>query len=490
MTSISPEPTDVRLAGDDLRELFLFEKLTDEQRHWLAERAWVVELPADRTIVAEGEPAEVMLVLLSGTIAMSRRVGPDDVETVRTDQRGVYGGAMLSYLDDAQTQTYTATMRTVDGARLLVMRGEDFGQAVREWFPMAMHLLEGLFYGMRNSQQIVGQRQQLLALGSLAAGLTHELNNPAAAAVRANAALRERVAGMRHKLAMLAHDEIDPRLLELLVDVQEDAVAAVADAPELSPLEESEREDELTEWLDEHEVRQGWELAPVLTAAGTSTAFLDRVAAEAPPDMLDGAVRWLTYTLETELLLREITDSVTRISTLVAAAKQYSHMDRAPFQRANVHEGLKSTLAMLAGKLDGVTVVKDFDRSLPPIPVYAGELNQVWTNLIDNALQAMAGQGTLTLRTSLDGDHVRVEVGDTGPGIPKELRQRIFEPFFTTKPVGQGTGLGLDISYRIVVARHGGDLTVESRPGDTRFVVRLPLTERVGELGVGAPSAD
>jgi signal transduction histidine kinase len=291
---------------------------------------------------------------------------------------------------------------------------------------------------------------------------------------------------MRHKLAMLAHDEIDPRLLELLVDVQEEAVVAVGDAPDLSPLEESEREDELTDWLDGHGVQQGWELAPVLTAAGTSTEFLDRVAAGAPPDMLDGAVRWLTYTLETELLLREITDSVTRISSLVAAAKQYSQMDRAPFQRANVHEGIKSTLAMLAGKLDDVSVVKDFDRSLPPIPLYAGELNQVWTNLIDNALQAMDGHGTLTLRTSLDGDHVRVEVGDTGPGIPKELRQRIFEPFFTTKAVGQGTGLGLDISYRIVVGRHGGDLSVESQPGDTRFVVRLPVTERVQEVAAGA----
>ena len=485
MTSLSAEPTGARLSRDELRTLFLFEKLDDEQLDWLAGRGWVVEVPVGTTFIAEGDPAEVVVLLLQGTLAMSRRVGPDDVETVRTDQVGVYFGAMTAYVDAAESETYAASVRSISDLRVWVVPAGDFGRAVRDWFPMAMHLLEGLFMGLRRSQQIVGQRQQLLALGSLAAGLTHELNNPAAAAVRANAALRERVAGMRHKLAMLAHDEIDPKLLELLVDVQEEAVAAVADAPELSPLEESEREDELTDWLDEHGVRQGWELAPVLTAAGTSTAFLDRVATEARPDMLDGAVRWLTYTLETELLLREITDSVTRISSLVAAAKQYSHMDRAPFQRANVHEGIKSTLAMLAGKLEGVTVVKDFDRSLPPIPLYAGELNQVWTNLIDNALQAMDGQGTLTLRTSLDGDHVRVEVGDTGPGIPEELRQRIFEPFFTTKPVGQGTGLGLDISYRIVVARHGGDLTVESQPGDTRFVVRLPLTERVPEVAVG-----
>jgi signal transduction histidine kinase len=478
MTSLPAEPTGARLSRDELRRLFLFEKLDDEQLDWLAARGWVVEVPVGTTFIAEGDPAEVVVLLLQGTLAMSRRVGPDDVETVRTEQVGVYFGAMTAYVDAAESETYAASVRSISDLRVWVVPAGDFARAVRDWFPMAMHLLEGLFMGLRRSQQIVGQRQQLLALGSLAAGLTHELNNPAAAAVRANAALRERVAGMRHKLAMLAHDEIDPKLLELLVDVQEEAVSAVADAPELTPLEESEREDELTDWLDEHGVRQGWELAPVLTAAGTSTAFLDRVATEARPDMLDGAVRWLTYTLETELLLREITDSVTRISSLVAAAKQYSHMDRAPFQRANVHEGIKSTVAMLAGKLEGVTVVKDFDRSLPPIPLYAGELNQVWTNLIDNAVQAMDGSGTLTLRTSLDGDHVRVEIGDTGPGVPPEIRQRIFEPFFTTKPVGQGTGLGLDISYRIVVARHGGDLTVESTPGETTFIVRLPLTER------------
>jgi signal transduction histidine kinase len=420
----------------------------------------------------------VIVVLLSGTILMTRRVGPDDVEVVRSDQRGVYAGAMQSYVDDPSLQTYTATVKVVSDVRLWVIRSEDFASAVREWFPMAIHLLEGLFLGMRNSQQLVQQRQQLLALGALTAGLTHELNNPAAAAVRANAALKDRVAGMRHKLAMLAHNEIDPRLLELLVDVQEEAVLGVASAPKLTAIEESEREDELTDWLDAHGVTGGWDLAPVFVGAGTTPEFLDKVAAGAPPDQLDGAVRWLSYTLETELLLDEITDSVTRISTLVAAAKQYSHMDRSPFERADIHDGLKSTLAMLAGKLTGLKVVKELDRSLPPVPIYGGELNQVWTNLIDNAVQAMDGEGTLTLRTSLDGDYVRVEIGDTGPGIPDELRQRIFEPFFTTKPVGQGTGLGLDISYRIVVSRHGGDLRVESQPGDTRFIVRLPLTER------------
>ena len=409
---------------------------------------------------------------------MSFRVGRDDVETVRTDQVGVYAGAMQAYVANRAGQTYTATVRVVSDARFFVLRAEDFAWMMQAWFPMAIHLLEGLFLGMRTSAHIIGQRQQLLALGALSAGLTHELNNPAAAALRANAALRDRVAGMRHKLAMLAKEDVDPRLLRLLVDVQEEAVQAVPEAPKLTPIEESEREDALSEWLDEHGVPDGWELAPIFVGAGTTPEFLDRVADQAPPAMLEGAVRWLAYTLETELLMHEITDSVARISSLVAAAKQYSNMDRAPHERVDIHAGLKSTLVMLAGKLRGLEVVKDFDPSLPKVPVYAGELNQVWTNLIDNAVQAMDGHGTLTVRTSMDGDRVRVEIGDTGPGVPEKLRRRIFEPFFTTKPVGQGTGLGLDISYRIVVGRHGGDLTVESQPGDTRFIVRLPLTER------------
>jgi signal transduction histidine kinase len=467
-----------RLPAQELRSLFLFEKLSDEQLGWLAEHGWVTEHPSGATVVAEGTPAELFIVLLSGTITMSRRVGQDDVETVRTDQVGVYAGAMMAYVADRGGQTYIATVRVVSDARFFVLRAEDFAWMMRTWFPMAIHLLEGLFLGMRTSQHIIGQRQQLLALGALSAGLTHELNNPAAAAVRATSALRDRVAGMRHKLAMLAKEELDPQLLEVLVDVQEEAVQAVLDAPKLTALQESEREDALNDWLDEHEVQGGWELAPIFVGAGTAPEFLDKVADVAPAAVLEGALRWLAYTLETELLMNEITDSVTRISSLVAAAKQYSNMDRAPHERVDIHAGIKSTLVMLASKLEGIEVVKEFDRSLPKVPVYAGELNQVWTNLIDNAVQAMNGHGRLTLRTSVDGDRVRVEVGDTGPGVPDKLRQRIFEPFFTTKPVGQGTGLGLDISYRIVVGRHGGDISVESRPGDTRFIVRLPLTER------------
>jgi len=229
-------------------------------------------------------------------------------------------------------------------------------------------------------------------------------------------------------------------------------------------------------------VPSGWQLASSFVQAGLDTDWLDQAAqtlsAAAPGGCdLAAAIRWLGDTVETELLLTEITDSVNRISVLVGAARQYSQLDRAPYQVVDVHELLDSTLVMLADKLGaGVTVVKHYDRGLPRIPSYPAELNQVWTNLIDNAVAAMSGSGTLTITTSMDHDMALIEIADTGPGVPAELRERIFEPFFTTKPVGQGTGLGLDITSRIVVTRHHGDVRLESEPGNTRFQVRLPLT--------------
>ncbi len=476
-----------RLTPDEVRKLFLFEKLTEDQLGWLAEHGWVADIPSGSVVFAQGADAAAFIVLLRGTISMTKRVGQDDVEITRTDQVGVYAGATQSYLERGDEHHYTATVRAVTDVCLFVIDSDEFAWAMRTWFPMAMHLLEGIFLGMQSSQQIISQRQQLLALGALSAGLTHELNNPAAAAARATSALRERFAGMRHKFAKLAHDEIDPRLLEALVDLQEEAVRGVAHAPKLTALEEADHEDEITDWLKSKGVEGGWELAPIFVAAGAGTDLLDRVADRADADILAGGLQWLANTLETALLLDEISDSVTRISSLVAAAKQYSNMDRSPQQRVDIHDGIESTLVMLSANLKHVKVLTDFDRSIPLIPLYSGELNQVWTNLIDNAVQAMDAEGTISIRTSVESESVRVEIGDDGPGVPAELRRRIFEPFFTTKPVGQGTGLGLDISYRIVVARHGGDLSVESEPGDTRFIVRLPLTDRrAGDVEVAA----
>jgi signal transduction histidine kinase len=323
----------------------------------------------------------------------------------------------------------------------------------------------------------VGQRERLLALGALSAGLTHELNNPAAAAVRATSSLRDRVAGMRRKLGTIAAGPYDRLALESLIRMQEDAVEHVSKAPALSPMEAADREDELSDWLSAHGIADGWDLAPTFVQAGLDIDWLAATADTLDPGIREGALRWLNYTLETELLMNEIEDSTTRISTLVAAAKQYSQMDRAPHSIVDVHELLDSTLLMMGRKFgQAIKIVKEYDRSLPAIPAYAAELNQVWTNLIDNAIAAMPDGGTLAIRTGLAEDRLLVEIADTGVGIAPEVQGRIFEPFFTTKAFGEGTGLGLDISWRIVVNKHHGDLQVESRPGDTRFRVLLPLT--------------
>ena len=459
----------------ELRSLFLFEKLDNDQLERLCQEGHV-EVFDPGPVYTEGDPAQNLYVLIEGTVVMSRQVGGDDMEVSRTSQRGVYGGAYMAYLRDRVPQTYQNSLRVTEESRFYVLGAECFAEIMNEWFPMPVHLLEGLFFGNQRTREAIGQRERLLALGSLTAGLTHELNNPAAAAVRATASLRERVAGMRGKLRLLAAGKYPSADLETLVELQQQAVERVAKAPKLDPIEASDAEDAVTDWLDDHGCHGGWELAPVFVQAGLDTEWLDRVLDMVGTQMLEPALRWLNYTVETEVLMNEIEDSTTRVSTLVGAAKQYSQLDRAPFQVVDVHELLSSTLLMMSVKLNGIKIVKDYDKTLPKVPAYAAELNQVWTNLIENAAQAMNGTGTLTVRTARDGDCVLVEIGDTGPGIPNDILDRIFEPFFTTKPVGEGTGLGLDIAFRIVVNKHHGDLRVESVPGDTRFQVRLPVT--------------
>ena len=288
---------------------------------------------------------------------------------------------------------------------------------------------------------------------------------------------------MRHKLAMIADGSLDRSQLKKLVLAQDKFVEKARHAPDLTSLQTSDAEDELADWIDDHGVSDGWQLAPIFVAGGLGVDDLEAVLAGCPDCPLEGTLRWLAYTVETEGLIGEIIDSTTRISSLVNAAKQYSQMDRAPHQWLDIHEGLYATLTMLKPKLSGIQLVKDCDKSLPRIPGYPAELNQVWTNLIENARDAMDGSGTLTIRTFREDDCAVIEFEDTGAGIPPEIKNRIFEPFFTTKPMGQGTGLGLDVSFRVIVNRHHGDLRVDSVPGRTVFRATLPMTES----GASAP---
>jgi signal transduction histidine kinase len=460
----------------ELRTLFLFEKLDDDQLDWLC-RNGRVELFEAGYIYRESDVATSFYVLLDGELVISRRVGQEDTEINRTSQVGAYAGAWRPFFGDGVSQTLDNTLRATRPSRLYVLAADRFAAIMREWFPMPSHLLEGLFLGMKNTQRAISEHERLVALGSLSASLMHELNNPTAAAMRATAALRERLAGLRRLESSIRY-ELDRSAWKSLESLQQKALAHLDEAPSLSPLDAADREDELSDWFAAHGITAGRRTAPTFTQAGWDVEWLDSVAEAVRDDsVLEGAFDWLHHTIDLELSLNEIDESTTRISTLVTAAQQYSQVDRTPYREVDLNQLLESTLMMLSHTIGGtITVVTDLDPSLPPVAVYAAELNQVWTNLVENAVYAMNGRGRLTVRTARDDDRVVVEIGDTGPGVPEEIKDRIFEPFFTTKPVGAGSGLGLDLSRRVVVGKHHGDLYVESSPGNTRFIVRLPLT--------------
>ena len=405
---------------DELRPLFLFEKLTDEQLDWLCREGPRGDFEPG-PVYTEGEPATCFYVLLEGTLVLSRRVGGDDVETNRTSQRGVYAGACAAYLGGpGAAGLQQRRCGPTEPSRFFVLDAEKFATMMREWFPMAVHLLEGLFFGIQNIQQVVGQRERLLALGSLSAGLTHELNNPAAAAVRATAALRDRVAGMRHKLGMIAtgpYDRGDPGSPDPAAGGGRRAGGEGADADPDGGLRPRGR---VGDWLEDHGIDGGWDSRRRSCRPGWTPTGSTRSRPASDPTTLEGAVRWLNYTVETELLMNEIEDSTTRISTLVGAAKQYSQMDRAPFQVVDVHELLDSTLIMLAGKIGAASRwSRTTTAALPPIPVLRrGAEPGVDEPDRQRGRAPWAATGTLTVRTARDDDWALVEIGDTGPGVP------------------------------------------------------------------------
>ncbi len=464
-----------RIDIEELRTLFLFDGLTDEQLRWIADRADVRTFDTGAAICREGEPAEALWVLLDGGIRLSRMASGEETLLNETSQRGVYAGAVRAYSETA-SDIYLSSLTATQPSRLLRIPAEDFGAFVRTELPMAVHLLDGVYMGIRTTEATVRQREHLAQLGTLSANLAHELNNPAAAAVRATGQLRTRVAGMRDKLRKIADAGLKAGHIARLIALQEAAVEQAAKKREpLSALQEADLEDELIDRMDELGITAPHDLAPVFAAAGFDRAWLDGIVDKVGRDALDGALRWLNYSLETEALMDEIEDSTSRISTLVAAVKQYSYMDQATHQDVDLHPGLDSTVVMLGHKLSGVTVERDYDRTLPEVPAYAAELNQVWTNLIDNAVDAMDGRGVLRLCTRRDGDFAVVEVTDDGPGIPADMQGRVFEPFVTTKPAGKGSGLGLENAKRIVERRHGGTISFTTGPDGTTFTVRLPL---------------
>jgi signal transduction histidine kinase len=321
-------------------------------------------------------------------------------------------------------------------------------------------------------------RERLASLGTMAAGLAHELNNPAAAARRAAAQMTEALDVISSALAHFVEAGVERSEAEGLVALQQQAIARAATATALDTLDAADAEDALLVRLEALDVEEPWGIAEPLAAAGVDQAWLDRVAELAGP-ATGVALRWVAATLTAGRLAGELCESTERMTALVGAVKSYTYMDRGAVVEVDLHEGLETTLAVLAHKLKhtSIHVARHYDRTLPKLTVRGSELNQVWTNLLDNAIDVLVEQGTITITTRPDGSCAVVEITDDGPGIPDGIAERIFDPFFTTKDVGQGTGLGLATARRIVVDRHDGSLTLDAKPGRTTFRVRLPFTQ-------------
>jgi signal transduction histidine kinase len=468
LTQISGEHVDALL--QELRGVSMFSDLPDEGLRWMASQMKVSSYHVGEPAIREGEPPDRMVVVLSGEFYGRVENGPDDGR-----KYVVRAGSVTGMLPYSRMEVFPTTLRASTEGRVATLPAALFEDALHRLPQLHSRFVKVLLDRVRAKTTNDRQMDKMAALGKLSAGLAHELNNPAAAATRATDYLRHVFEAMIEAGLRLDQLSLTSEQRLFLSGIERDRIAREPGAG-LDSLDRADREEEIASWLDRHDIIDAWQLAADLVDHGWNLASLDEFAVSFQGDTLEYAIRRVNSVVAASRLISEIRSSTSRISELVSSIKEYSYMDRMPQQEIDVHDGIESTLTMFGHRLrGGVNVVRDYDRSIPKIHGYGSELNQVWTNLIDNAIDAMGGKGELRIHTSREFDHILVEIRDSGPGIPEEIRTRIFEPFFTTKPIGKGTGLGLDTVHR-TVEKHRGQILVLSEPGNTRFQIRLPLT--------------
>ncbi len=453
---------------DLVRSAPLFSGLTDSQLECI-QPGEVIDAPAGTVLVSQGERSPYFFMVIEGEVRLIRNYDRQEI-LMGVIQAGKYTGEVTLLLDIP----WLATARVGKAAKLFRLSEENFWRMLSTCHSVARQIFQFAATKMRNMEGYSQQREKLASLGTMAAGLAHELNNPASAARRAAAHLRETTDKAQtllcHLSKILKHDQWHDLAL-----ASQDAAERLARAPALDNIERSDRADQIATWLQARGVAASWDLAPTFVSASVDVSWLEELAARLPVESHAEALAWLESRLNLKLLLSQVEQSTGRIGELVKAMKSYSHMGQSPMQELDIHEGIESTLTMLGHKLKNVTLRRAFDRSIPRIMAYGSELNQVWTNLIDNAIDAVHGTGKICIGTCREDNQLVVEIVDDGSGIPPDVQSHMFEPFFTTKAVGAGTGLGLIISNQIVADRHGGEIEFESKPGETRFKVRLPV---------------
>ena len=463
------------LCVKELTSLEIFQRIPSERLYWICNRAQKVELAAGEQLVQEGDPPRGFFILMRGQINITR-ISEGKAMPLGQHKAPAFFGEVPVLTDEP----IAVSLRALTDCQVYEIAGDDFRTLLHECRDFETAIFRVVASRLRGVESFIRSREKMAALGTLSAGLAHELNNPAAAVVRALKDIIPALIELQRMSLVYGQQQVEEEHTQQWLKARDDGYESIL-REQMDSLVLSNREEQILEWLENYGVANAWNLAAPLAMGGVQIELLEKLMErwrDDPTELRDMGLRWLALSFDVLSMINSGLRGGRRISELVRAMKTYSYLDQGTQQLIDIHDGIEDTLRLFSYKLkQGVEIHRSYDRSIPQINAYGSELNQVWTNLIDNAIDAMEGEGILEIITTQANHFARVEIIDSGSGIPPNIKSRIFESFYTTKLVDKGTGLGLDIVRRIVENRHQGTISLESKPGETRFSICLPLAK-------------